>query len=69
MMRTTPHWVNAGMFDAIRHQSVTTWSVNQEKLKRHPERVRNNINTLKPTTIRTEKVRWKNSPKLLQKRK
>lgn len=53
---------NAGMFEAIRHQSVTTWSVNQEKTQKTSQRVRNNINTLKPTTVRTEKVTMVKQP-------
>lgn len=59
---------NAGMFEAIRHQSVTTWSVNQEKTQKTPQRVRNNINTLKPTTVRTEKVLLEKQPEAVAKR-
>lgn len=47
---------NAGMFEAIRNQSVTTGFVGQEKSKKTSQRIRNNINTLKPTSVRTEKV-------------
>lgn len=59
---------NAGMFEAIRHQSVTTWSVNQEKTQKTPQRVRNNINTLKPTTVRTEKVLLEKQPEAVAKK-
>lgn len=59
---------NAGMFEAIRQQSVTTRSVNQEKTQKTSQRVRNNINTLKPTAIRTEKVTQEKQPEIVAKK-
>lgn len=43
------------MFEAIRSQSVAT-TVAQNKEKKAPQKVRNNINTLKPVAVKTEKV-------------
>lgn len=43
------------MFEAIRNQSAAT-TVPQDKEKKTPKKVRNNINTLKPVAVKTEKV-------------
>lgn len=47
---------DAGMFEAIRYQSAIMSSGNSGCLQEQTKKVRNNINTLKPVTVRTEKV-------------
>lgn len=50
---------STAMFDAIRNQSVATTlsGEGQQNQQEKKKRIRNNINTLKPVTVKTEKVK------------
>lgn len=47
---------DAGMFEAIRNQSALMLSTSSERPQNQTKKIRNNINTLKPVAVRTEKV-------------
>ena len=47
---------DAGMFETIRNQSAIMPSASSERPQNQAKKVRNNINTLKPVAVRTEKV-------------
>lgn len=53
---------DAGMFEAIRNQSAIMASVSSECPQNQTKKIRNNINTLKPIAVRTEKVAAAGNP-------
>lgn len=47
---------SAGLFDAIRNQSLVANTLQKDDQSQQKKKVRNNVNTLKPVKVKTEKV-------------